>query len=850
LRAAGDIVLGDDVLGPPLAVDDGAAAAAARPAKRSKKGAAKEAAAPDEVEALKAQLQSLKAENKKLKRKQQAGGGEAPAAPEPPSNDSKKKKEPKDKSKAAALVEAVEEAPLADVSAWADYQLHPSITGALARLGFSAPTHIQAECLPAAVRDRRDIIGAAQTVRAEHAWDWACAALPLAAHIRLPCCRRGPHRPPAHACVPSRRPPCPFFSFLQGSGKTLAFGLPILQLLMQEQQAAAAAAAAAAGPDAPPPPPSPLRALVLAPTRELALQVTDHLSAVGRPCGIWVVPIVGGLSHQKQERLLARAPAVVVATPGRLWELMRDGQRHVADLSHLSFLVVDEADRMVQQGHYSELASILDQIPRAPGTADAAADEDAADEDVPAGGEAGAAPPARAGPPMQTFVFSATLTLPSDLRKRLRKGGGGSSASSSLDALMDRLPFRGRGRPKIADLTSRRRVADGCEEAVLSCPEAERDEYLYCLLAAHPGRTIVFVNAVSSVRRLAAILKLLGLPAAPLHAQMQQRQRLKALDRFKADPNGLLVATDVAARGLDVKNVACVVHYQLPASVDVYVHRSGRTGRARAEGVAIAMVTPKEAGRYQALLRALDREEPPEFPVDESLMPGARRRVRLAVRLDELERGVSKERAERSWRQSQAQEIGVLLSDDSGGEGGEGAVAGRRVGKKARKSKRQEGGGGGAPSADSLRAELGALLAAPLQPKFSARYFTGGAAAGVAAAAAARGPGGGDAPAAPSSASTVSQAVALAQRTSDSRAAAAAAAGGAGKKGGGGKAKQRAAVDPRAAALANALRKRAAKKANRSPMFVVPRALGRETQGPNALEVLRRRRGAPAPAAR
>lgn len=118
---------------------------------------------------------------------------------------------------------------------------------------------------------------------------------------------------------------------------------------------------------------------------------------------------------------------------------------------------------------------------------------------------------------------------------------------------MDRLTWR--GNPKVVDLTTERKLADKVDEAVIECLDAELDDQLYCLLARHPGRTIVFVNAVSSLRRVAAILKILGLPAQALHAQQQQRQRLKALDRFKANPRGILVATDVAARGLDVKDV-------------------------------------------------------------------------------------------------------------------------------------------------------------------------------------------------------------------------------------------------------------------------------------------------------
>ncbi len=681
---------------------------------------------------------------------------------------------------------------------------------------------------------------------------------------------------------------------MQGSGKTLAFGLPILDLLCQAQTptdttttdtAAEGAAPAAA--------PSPLRALVLAPTRELAMQVCTHLQAVGRHCGVWVVPIVGGISAQKQERLLKKKPQVIVATPGRLWDLMREGHTHVSNLSGLQFLVIDEADRMVQQGHYAELSSILDTIPGARAAQAARklnggveeeeyqdpddifpplhSDEDDEDEGEESGDEeegkkkknvssnkksvAAAGKKKTVGPQLQTFVFSATLTLPGDMRKRLRKGGGGASGSATLESLMDKVPLLGHGKPKIVDLTSDRKVADKISEACISCPEAERDEYLYCLLASHPGRTIVFVNAISAVRRLAAILKLLGLPIYALHAGMQQRARLKALDRFRTDSNAILVATDVAARGLDVKDVRCVVHYQLPASLDVYVHRSGRTARADADGIAIALVTPKEDARYRALLRTLGREEPPPFPLDASLMAGSRERVRLAVKLDSLDRKLSKERADFSWRKQNAEEIGIVLSDDSEDEV---VIKGKRQGKKARKESNDGTQPVGYREIEKIRGELNSMLAEPLQPKFSKKFFTGGAAGGVALQQQEQqegGGGGGSKKGKKKSGAnegnneanmtaTTSKAVSMAQHLSDSRAKAAAAGPNKKKAPGGNKKKKK---PTRAEALAAAIRKQAEKKAMKGTqkrgMVVVSQAMGRNTKGPDALQALRARFG-------
>ena len=183
-------------------------------------------------------------------------------------------------------------------TAWAAFGLHPLLERGLADLGFTSPTPIQSECVPSAARGRSDIVGAAET----------------------------------------------------GSGKTLAFGLPVLHRLLEERDALEADGLE---PDAR------LRALIICPTRELALQVKDHMASVAKHVGkgLRVVPIVGGMAQQKQERLLRARPAVVVATPGRLWELMSNGDAHLSDLSGLRFFVLDEADRMVRPWLRVDVAS-------------------------------------------------------------------------------------------------------------------------------------------------------------------------------------------------------------------------------------------------------------------------------------------------------------------------------------------------------------------------------------------------------------------------------------------------------------------------------------------------------------
>lgn len=199
---------------------------------------------------------------------------------------------------------------------------------------------------------------------------------------------------------------------------------------------------------------------------------------------------------------------------------------------------------------------------------------------------------------------------------------------------------------------------------------------LYHILAQQPGLVIVFVNAISALRRLVSILKILKLPVEGLHGNMQQRARLKYLDRFRAGASGdkassVLVATDVAARGLDVKGVDLVVHYQVPLSADTYVHRSGRTGRAHAEGASVCLVTPGERQRYRTLLRALRRDAPlPAFPTVETAVAEAKRRLALARRLDKIVHTRQRDCAEAEWRRTNAAELGIELDSDEDDDAG------------------------------------------------------------------------------------------------------------------------------------------------------------------------------------
>ncbi|KAG0412980.1 hypothetical protein HPB47_009882 [Ixodes persulcatus] len=290
-----------------------------------------------------------------------------------------------------------------------------------------------------------------------------------------------------------------------GSGKTLAFGIPILHHIAEQK------ARIGDGPMS-------LQALVLTPTRELAIQVKQHLQAAAKYTGIGVVNVIGGLSADKQLRLLKRRPEIVVATPGRLWELVDQNTPHLSDVSNVRYLVIDEADRMVEKGHFEDLTRLL--------------------------------------------------------------------------ALMN---------------------ADRCSPL-------------------------------------------------PLHAQMQQRQRLKNLDRFRSSPTGLLLATDVAARGLDIEGIEHVIHFQVPRTAEVYVHRSGRTARAASDGLSVMLMEPRELPVYRKICRTLGREEDlPDFPVDSDVLKAVLDRVSLARRFEAESHKVKRQTYENSWLQRAAREMDIDL---------------------------------------------------------------------------------------------------------------------------------------------------------------------------------------------
>lgn len=535
---------------------------------------------------------------------------------------------------------------------WNELRLHPLIMRSIYRLGFKEPTAIQKACIPAAAHQGKDVVGAAET----------------------------------------------------GSGKTLAFGLPILQRLLEEREKAVKIFEEKGEEAEKVAPKGLLRALVITPTRELSLQVSEHLKAVARDTDIRVVPIVGGMSTEKQERLLKSRPEIVVGTPGRLWELMSGGDKHLVELHSLSFFVLDEADRMIENGHFHELQSIIDMLPvRNNSTVHS---ENAQDSVTMLSIQR---------KKRQTFVFSATIALSADFRKKLKRSSlkpkqSTSDGVNSIEALSERAGMR--DNVAIIDLTNTSILANKLEESFIECREEDKDAYLYYILSVHgQGRTIIFCTSVAALRHITSLLRILGTDILTLHAQMHQRARLKAIDRFRGSEHGKLVATDVAARGLDIPGVRTVIHYQLPHAAEVYVHRSGRTARAAADGCSIALIAPNETSKFASLCKSFSKVSFQRFPMENSYFPEVMRRLSLARQIDKIMRKDSQDKAKKSWYERNAELVELVVDNDENEED----IVKNYKQKKA-----------SSMNLKKLQQELKMLLSRPLQPKsFSHRYLTG-----------------------------------------------------------------------------------------------------------------------------
>jgi ATP-dependent RNA helicase RhlE len=326
-----------------------------------------------------------------------------------------------------------------------------------------------------------------------------------------------------------------------GTGKTAAFALPLLQRLDAESSRAR---------------PRRPKALILAPTRELALQIHEELERFGRYTSLRHAFIFGGVSQNPQVKALAQGLDVVVATPGRLLDLA--GQRHI-DLSEVSVLVLDEADRLLDMGFVRDVKRIVAQTPKS----------------------------------RQSLLFSATM--PKEV------------AALAREILDD--PIR-------VDVSPKQVTVEEIDQRVVMVGNGDKQRMLEHLLRDDEvSRAIVFTRTKHGANKVARKLERAGIVAEAIHGNKSQNARQRALRSFKNGDVGVLVATDIAARGIDVDAVSHVFNYELPHEPESYVHRIGRTGRAGATGAAWSLVDPSERNRLRAVERLI-KFSPAEVAVD------------------------------------------------------------------------------------------------------------------------------------------------------------------------------------------------------------------------------------------
>ena len=347
--------------------------------------------------------------------------------------------------------------------------LAPRLTERLNELGLTDPTPIQTRAIPLAL-EGRDIMGLAQT----------------------------------------------------GTGKTAAFGLPMVQRLAETSRGK--------------PAPKTLRGLVLAPTRELAKQIHENLIAYAKGTRLSLALVVGGKSLNMQAKRMARGCDILVATPGRLLDLIGRGD---ISLDRTEFLVLDEADQMLDLGFIHDLRKIAQLVP----------------------------------PGRQTLLFSATMPK-----------------------LMNEIAAGFLDNPERVQVSPPGKAADKITQSVHFIAKAAKTDLLIELLDAHrDDLALVFARTKHGAEKLRRVLDRAGFAAEAIHGNKSQNQRDRALDAFRAGTARVLVATDVAARGIDIPDVAYVYNYDLPNVPENYVHRIGRTARAGAAGRAVAFCAPDEA---------------------------------------------------------------------------------------------------------------------------------------------------------------------------------------------------------------------------------------------------------------
>ncbi|KAG8436386.1 hypothetical protein GDO86_007476 [Hymenochirus boettgeri] len=343
-----------------------------------------------------------------------------------------------------------------------------------------------------------------------------------------------------------------------GSGKTGAFALPILQTLLESPQR--------------------LYALVLTPTRELAFQISEQFEALGSSIGVKSAVIVGGIDMMSQAMALAKKPHVVIATPGRLIDHLENTKGF--NLRALKYLVMDEADRILNMDFETEVDKILKVIPR----------------------------------DRKTFLFSATMT------KKVQK--------LQRAALKD---------PIKCAVSSKYQTVEKLQQFYIFIPSKFKDSYLVYILNELAGNSfMIFCSTCNNTQRLALLVRNLGFTAIPLHGQMSQNKRLGALNKFKAKSRSILLATDVASRGLDIPHVDVVINFDIPTHSKDYIHRVGRTARAGRSGKAITFVSQYDVELFQRIEHLIGKKLP-AFPTQEEEVMMLNERVCEAQRIARIE---------------------------------------------------------------------------------------------------------------------------------------------------------------------------------------------------------------------
>ncbi|MEM8624996.1 MAG: DEAD/DEAH box helicase [Pseudomonadota bacterium] len=382
-------------------------------------------------------------------------------------------------------------------------ELTPAINAALANAGLVEPTPVQSQAIPLALQGH-DVLGLAQT----------------------------------------------------GTGKTLAFGLPLIEHLLAQPGKPAAQSA---------------KALILAPTRELVNQIADSLRGLTKKTKLRVATVVGGQSIGRQIGMLSRGTDILVATPGRLIDLI---ERKAVRLDTVRHLVLDEADQMLDMGFIHALRRIAPAL----------------------------------GTPRQTMLFSATMPKQ-----------------------MEELSRAYLTNPRRVQVAPPGKAADKITQSIHFLPKAEKPAKLREILSRDPDvLSLVFARTKYGAEKLMKALVADGFNAASIHGNKSQGQRERAIKAFRDGSVKVLVATDVAARGIDIPGVGCVVNYELPDTPDNYVHRIGRTARAGREGEAIALCAPEEADLFRQVQKLMKVEIPVasgEVPVGRVETAGGRGKV-------------------------------------------------------------------------------------------------------------------------------------------------------------------------------------------------------------------------------